>query len=255
MNMKMSSFDEKIEIMYNDFFRKCKNTNCCGQKELFDEYDHSFLYDRGIEHSKNYENAKFKVLVVGMESRGCMDADNKYESVLNPGSGKGLHWICTVLEIIRATNEFDDNKMDELEEEYSEREKVCKGLDYAFTDYFKCAFSKNGDFSNDTCKHKELGINCSELFKQEIELLKPNLVIVQGINSKEIIDESNLGIDKVIKQSNKDARIGIWEYQLNSGLKFKMLITPFPMHRSNNEVLLWNNIKYEIYKLIDEAKK
>lgn len=244
--------NKKIKDMYNKFFADCKNNNRCQQICLMNKYKYGFLYDRAMQYSKSYFKSKVKVMVVGMESRGIMHAGNDYEyETLDPG--KNMHWKATALEIIKAIYGYDKKKMNELEGNFELRKKECKNCGYAFTDFYKCAFSKNGKFSNDLRRQNNMKANCTLLFKQEIELMKPNLIIFQGINGKESIDNVFNAKGKqlhIVRKSKK--RFGLWEYK-NKHSKVYVIVTPFPQNRYNNG-FKWNETKNKTYEMIEMAR-
>lgn len=247
-----NSIIEIIDNMYNDFFNVCKMHNRCQQICLMNKYNHGFLYDRAMQYSKNYLESNVKVMVVGMESRGIMHAGKDYEcKTLDPGIN--MHWKATALEIIKAIKGYDNNKMSEIEENFELRKKECKDCAYAFTDFYKCAFAKNGKFSGDLQRNNCMKKNCALLLKQEIELMKPNLIIFQGIDGKESIENAFNAKGKqlhIVRKSKK--RFGLWEYKTKYS-KVYVIVTPFPQNRFKSG-FEWRDTNEKIYEMIEMAR-
>lgn len=241
---------KEIENIYNIFFSKCIKKNCCKQQEMCKEFSNNFLYDHGIIFSPNYFGQKHKILVVGLEKRGKMQCKSECKIL---DSGNNPHWKGTALEIILFNNEnLTNEEMEQLENNEKMRQDKCNTSEYAFTDFYKCAFSKDEKFSGNMKHTKEMLCNCKKLFKKEIDWLSPEFIIVQGINNKDIIDYS-LGSDGIeVLYDDGMEKQGIWKYTL-AEREVYVLITPFPTHRTSIEYQ-WNNIKYDIYNMIRLCK-
>lgn len=242
----------EIEKVYNDFFGECEKTNRCGQVDLKKEFDkNTVMYDHGIQFSENYFDMKYKILVVGLSSRGSI---NEKARCVKLDPGKYPHWKGTALVSILFNNEkLSNDEMDDIEKNIEKRTELCQNTEFAFTDFYKCAFSKDGTHHDDVKYSTKMQNNCLELFKKEIEFLDPSLILVQGINNKKIIDIVFGDSGEEIPYDDGNERMGMWKYGFN-GKAIYVIISPFPANQTHPNSQ-WNTIKFNVYELIRLCKK
>lgn len=241
----------EIEKIYNDFFNECEKTNRCGQVNLKKELSkNAVLYDHGVQFSEHYFEKNPRILVVGLSSRGEINEKARC-LVLDPG--KNPHWKGTALVSILFNDEkLTNDEMDDIENNIEARTELCKNTEFAFTDFYKCAFSKDGSHHGDVKYSSDMQKNCLELFKKEVDFLSPDLILVQGINNKAIIDATFGNEGKEIPHEDGNDRLGLWKYSLHNKYIYVM-ITPFPINRTHQDSQ-WKNVKYNVYDIIRLAK-
>lgn len=166
----------------------------------------------------NYDNEPIKILVVGQEDVGeakeyiCCEPCTMEEAGYNPHYLRTFYSVAHIL-----LNE------DELPEDYSKQNMCYPQFEelrhsFALTNYYKCVFSDNANNSN--INHsKIMERNCSENLIKEIEILNPDILIMQGKNHKTFWNNINYeevpNTLKTILINNKNYEIGLYKTTIN----------------------------------------
>lgn len=184
---EMKTKADEIDNLYSSFFDRCRKTNCCGQSNLSLKYE-NHLYNHALMITENYFRTKHKILLIGQEKREESNDNVKiytYDQQHVAGRGRN-HWRETIRTVLKFQNDIANSEI--LGLSIYKFSKYSSNCEFAFTNYYKCAFSTNGDFSKDLIHTEEMKHNCKNCLKKEIEILEPDLIIMQGIELPDIMD-------------------------------------------------------------------
>lgn len=208
----LSYNDLLTQKLYNNnnkcpYFDECNNSMSCENKSRF--------YRTRI--GSNYNNEPTRILVVGQEDVGegkqysCCEPCTMEEAGYNP------HYLRTFYSVAHILLN------DELPKDYSKQNMCYPQFEelrhsFALTNYYKCVFSDNAHNSN-ISHSKIMERNCSENLIKEIEILKPDILIMQGKNHKTFWNNINYeGVPNTLKTiliNNKNYEIGLYKTTIN----------------------------------------
>ena len=241
-------FEKELKAIYDELFDKCKTCNACNTDELIKKSEKHYLYSYAAKVGSNYDNSPLKILVIGQEQ------PKNRESVFSSPSDTAAnpHWERTLLTIAKCLKYDDNNTLNSLEESKDMTKLYKLTTDFAFTNIYKCAFSKDGNWSGSSVIHNNnMAKECSKLFLKELDILKPDLIIKQGKwNSDEIEKGINKNDNKKIYK-NKDINISLYKYNYFPDKPLYVIYSYHPTCRNPN----WHNHKYALYECIDCFKK
>lgn len=154
-------------------FSKCKTCD-------FD-YDSSFICNKSLKLGEWYERAKIKVLFIGKE-----DVSRNTEDILRPASFsdvKNQHYIGTkhILAALLGYCSADDiTNYRNKEIHFKEEEHLHK--QFALTNHYHCAFkNKSQEGKNHGIRVSDsMWKNCASIVRNEIEILQPDVVVIQA---------------------------------------------------------------------------
>ena len=180
----LSYNDLLTKKLYNDnnkcpYYDECSNSMSCKNKLKF--------YRTRI--GLNYDNAPIKILVVGQEDVGEGKQYSCCEPCTMEDAGYNPHYLRTFYTVAQILLESKD-----LPESFSKKDMSQSKFEdlrhsFALTNYYKCAFSNN---NNSKVKHSPtMEKNCSKHLLQEIEILKPDIVIIQGRDHENFWNQIN----------------------------------------------------------------
>lgn len=214
-----SSYNDLLtKKLYNDdnkcpYYDKCSNSMSCENKLKF--------YRTRI--GSNYDNEQIKIMVVGQEDVGegkeysCCEPCTMKEAGYNP------HYLRTFYSVAQILLESED-----LPENFSKKHMSKSKFEdlrhsFALTNYYKCVFSDNN--KNSGVKHSKIMEKyCSKNLLCEIEMLKPDIVIIQGKNHKSFWKQINYSevakTTKKIPIGNKKYEIGLYQATINNNTFF-----------------------------------
>ena len=100
---------------------------------------------------------------------------------------------------------------------------------YALTNYFKCAFSDDPDKVNGLQHNKSMKNNCFKLLLKELDVLEPDLLVVQGkFTPRSFLDVLDQTYDKgACIWKNKTGTVELYRHKLN-GKPFYILYSYHP---------------------------
>lgn len=211
---------------YNDlYFNKiydngtCPHLKECNQKNY--KYGHT-CYRAKI--GKEYENAKTKIMFVGKE------APNECKKVSSPAKVRevrannrhylGLYYTALLI----LTDIIPDNTKQSTLIEYEGLEEQ-----YCLTNYYKCAFKKKGEKNkiHGVTTNSKMKQYCPALLRKEIDLLRPDIIVIQGkFTGKAFWDEKMGEIYKIVTtgqqifpNSDKKGNITLYKYRYRDSNK------------------------------------
>ena len=240
-------FEKELKKIYDEHFEKCQKCNACNVDKLIEKSEKHYLYSYAAKVGENYEDQKIKVLVIGQEQ------PNEREDKFSPPSNEAHnhHWKRTLLTIAKCLKYDDNNILNTLEENKDMTELHKLASDFAFTNIYKCAFSKDDKWSGSSVMHsKSMANECSQLFLKELDVLKPDLIIKQGKWNSDQIEKaiSNDGSIKLYK--NKAINISLYKYNYFSNKPLYVIYAYHPTCQNPN----WYKHKDALYECIDYFK-
>ncbi len=170
----------------------------------------------------NYDNEQIKIMVVGQEDVGegkeysCCEPCTMEEAGYNP------HYLRTFYTVAQILLDSKDLPKGFSKKHMSQSKFEDLRHSFALTNYYKCVFSD--DNKNSGVKHSEIMEKyCSKNLLQEIEILKPDIVIIQGKqgkNHKSFWQQINWCEVENTKKNflieNKNYELGLYQAKINS---------------------------------------
>lgn len=213
---------KKINDFYNSFFAECKKIDRCGQSKYNTNKKEEHCYNHGLIFTKNFFDSKNRLLIIGQERK---EESQSFPHTYIFDSKMTRHWRGTLITVIKIFNKIQTEEIKGINVE--KIGKLLNGCDFAFTNYYKCGFSINGNFSGDMI-HNDLMIeNCGICLKKEIELLRPKLIIKQGVT----IPSIEKLFDKHAQMEYKENRYKnckMFECEYSDGEKFYIINSYHP---------------------------
>lgn len=172
-------------IDYEDFISKniYPNNICAHYQDCCNSttYENRLRFYR-VRVGSHYNDESIKVLIVGLEDVGSNNAYTCHEPCTMKEAGYNPHYLrtfYTVAHILLDENKWPTDYIQDIRQHRFEKLRHR----FAMTNYYKCVFSNNDKRTGK--KHtKEMEQNCSEHLQKEIEMLKPDIVILQGKNHR-----------------------------------------------------------------------
>lgn len=212
MSKQVETLKKELNEMYRTAFENCEKCNYehCGIHKT--SYKDKIKYDYAAHLGEKYGEGKYKVLFVGKEGLKHHEEVDKTQSILNT-KPNNKHYLGTIYTLALLNDKKPESmKLNDLKEYENIHKQFC------LTNYFKCAFLEEND---DTQKVRGLPGNtymkdhCYEILIKEIEILKPDLVIIQGkFTTKPFWDA--LDEEHKAKLLYKNAKISLYKYTLKN---------------------------------------
>lgn len=172
MKMTRKEYSDRLNKMYDDFYRSgCNYRNCS-----FDmcESQNNIKFDYATKIGEDYgKTGAYKVLIVGKESTCGHQTTKKPSDDISKSPNthyRGTLYTLALLltdEIPQSTSVNDLIKYNDLLKQF------------CLTNYFKCAFRKDNKVRGLPI-NKTMKDSCHQILLQEIDILKPNIVVMQG---------------------------------------------------------------------------
>ncbi len=186
---ELNSIEMKLKDMYDEHFccdGRCKCFNDCSKKMDFD-YESSIICNRNLKVGKYY-GEKTKVLFIGKENTHRSESLTPVEpeSFLTQ---KNQHYKRTKFMLsafLDECNEADINNYDGYNFTSSNEDTLHKY--FALTNHYHCAYKKKADANkyHGITSDNTMWYNCVEIVRKEIEILEPDVVVIQsGWSAKE----------------------------------------------------------------------
>jgi len=170
-------YKKELEKMYSEIYF------CNGKCKCFLECSKNMPNNKEINCCKlklgeNYGNNIPKIMFVGKEGVNPateIETPEKVSKVLYNNS----HYFGTILTLAYMLKKIDDKglvKENKNQKFLSQFDYLCSNM--CLTNYYKCAYideKRHGVKVNKTMKQ-----NCPIILSREIEILKPNIIIIQG---------------------------------------------------------------------------
>lgn len=184
--MDTQQIKERLEKAYSEFYceagGQCKFLEEC-QKGLPGQLIGNHKAQLGDAYATTYP----KILVVGMEPVCRKDnpkecrVEHIVEHVRSPKDVHNPHWIRTYYTIVRLLGDAEQQPAQYAYDKATMQDPKYEscGQKFAFTNHFKCVFSENTHRSQKS-HSPAMSQNCVNLLLREIEILEPDLVILQG---------------------------------------------------------------------------
>lgn len=203
----------------------------------------------------NYDNEQIKILVVGQEDVGKAKEYTCCEPVTMEEAGYNPHYLRTFYSVAHILMDSKDLPKDFSKEAMSKNIYENLRHRFALTNYYKCVFSDNSN--NSKVEHsKTMEQNCSRQLLAEIEMLKPDILIIQGKNHKTFWSNINYeevpNTKKVIHINNRNYEIGLYKTTINSKITY-IVDSYHPTARGG----IWTNkdVLAHFITLLETAKK
>lgn len=175
-----------LNEMYDSFYKNGCNYNSCSN--CMCESPANIKFDYAARVGEDYgKTSAYKVLVVGKESK------NKHVTVEKPADdiskSSNTHYRGTLYTLaLLLTNEVPEStSVNDLRKYNDLLKRFC------LTNYFKCAFRKCDENKKGKIPVRGLPANqfmkdaCCKLLLREIEILEPDIVIMQGKFMSELL--------------------------------------------------------------------
>ena len=202
-------------------------------------------FDRATRVGVNYGSGKYpKVLMLGQEGTNSHTTFEEPCRSLKGASRQHYPKTLYTLAMILKREQPKSWAQDDL--------KIYEELftHYALTNYFKCAFSDDPDKVNGLPHNKSMKDNCFNLLLKEIDVLEPDLLVVQGkFTTQAFWDSLDRVYDKGVRLwGNKTAEtdtISLYQHKLN-GKPFYILYSYHPA-----AVSLWSRTLNDLKTAIE----
>lgn len=181
--MDTQQIRERLEKAYSEFY--CETEGQCKfwvecKKGLPNQLIRAHKAQVGDDYASTYP----KILVVGLEPvfREGIPKVYRVEKVCSlADAGYNPHWIRTYYTIVRLLGDAEQQVAQYAYDKATMQDQKYEsfGRKFAFTNYFKCVFSEEAKRSQKP-HSPAMSQNCVNLLLREIEILEPDLVILQG---------------------------------------------------------------------------
>lgn len=215
--MSYNEYERKLNEMYDEIYR---GGVCSSYEECKSDCKYSLNFYRARIGKKYGQNIP-KILIVGKEAVFPKDYNGekvsfKVEELCTmKDAGYNDHYLRTFYSVAKLL--LDDSEMpksylksDMVMEKYEEL-RHC----FAMTNYYKCVFTDDTKRSDKNTSEK-MEKNCAEILLKEIEILKPDIVILQGKNHVTFWDKLEWEVVGTPQTTNIQCEKGTRSY--NQGL-------------------------------------
>lgn len=218
MSKQVETLKKELNEMYQTAFENCRKCNYkkCSARKL--SYKQKIKYDYAVHIGEKYDEGKYKVLCVGKEGTDDHKTVENTISISDPQiRHDNVHYLGTIYTLALLEGENPQStKYSDLEKYKDIHKQFC------LTNYFKCAFTEENEKED---KVRGLSVNssmkseCFKILLKEIEILKPNLVIIQG---KFTTDPFWKALEKehkakiLYKNAESNPDISLYKYTLKS---------------------------------------
>ena len=246
--VKHSFYDDLItKQIYTDSFKCPHFEECSGSMEP----NNKLKFYRTRIGSK-YDEEQIKILVVGQEDVGegkkytCCEPCTMEEAGYNPHYLKTFYTVAQILLTIdELPNDYTKDIRQEKFEELRHR--------FAITNYYKCVFSNN-DNNSRVAHSSVMEKNCSNHLIEEIKMLKPDIVILQGKSHKTFWNQIEYTevekTKRIFSINNNDYELGLYEAIINDK-KTYIVDSYHPTTRGN----IWGKTSEYLAELLRMAKE
>lgn len=198
------------------YYDECSNSMSCKNKLKF--------YRTRI--GSNYDNEPIKIMVVGQEDVGGAKEYTCCEPCTMEEAGYNPHYLRTFYSVAQILLNDNDSPEGFSKKHMSQSKFEDLRHSFALTNYYKCVFSD--DNKNSGVKHSKIMEKyCSKNLLCEIDMLKPDIVIVQGKDHENFWNHINystvLTITINIPTKNKENNtfeIGLYKATINNNTFF-----------------------------------
>ena len=247
--VKHSFYDDLItKQIYTDSFKCPHFEECSGSMEPNNKLK---FYRTRI--GSNYDEEQIKILVVGQEDVGegkkytCCEPCTMEEAGYNPHYLKTFYSVAHIL--------LDDKDLPKGYNKDDMSQSKYENLRHSFslTNYYKCVFSDSTNKSG-VNHSKAMEKHCSEHLIKEIEMLKPDILILQGKGHPTFwnrIEYSEVEKTKrIFSINNNDYELGLYEAIINDK-KTYIVDSYHPTARGN----IWDKTSEYLAELLRMAKE
>lgn len=244
---------ELLNKMYSSQFQ---NSVCvCFEECKTNDYDVgcSFLCNRSTKLGKNYSREKIKIVFVGKEDVSPI------KEICEPASFTGTknqHYRCTKLMLAAILGYCPV-------EDITNKEKYIVGEEslherFALTNHYHCAFKtiKQSGKRHGIKNSDAMWDNCANIVRKELEILSPNIVVIQAgwsarekSTSKSRIEGIKAYFNNAWTISEDNEIFGLYIAKHNSGKTCYIIGSYHPsFHKWNNKLYL-EPLKQRVYKV------
>ena len=211
------------------------------------EVNPKFKFDYAAKVGANYSNnSKVKVLVVGQEGKNGHTRTGKTEERIeqdNEHYRKTLYTLALIL--------CKDTPKGFSKEALRPYEKLLKN--FCLTNYYKCAIQKGNAYACRDLPHTQtMRANCYRILVKEIDILEPDIVIIQGKFTPESFwaaYENGKRIDG--NKTEENDSISLYRYTHKNGKPFYVLYGYHPCYYQAWSGDLLDNFKKMIVKFLE----
>lgn len=221
-------YENALERAYADFFA-CGNCNSCSEELQGKKC--KFCKDHAAKVGARYGEKGPKVLVVGKESVNFHETFEKPVSSLDDAHNEHYRKTLYTLALI-----LDKGKKVPKSFAITDLKQYEKLLErFSLTNYYKCALEgANADSVQNLPTTQRMKSTCYQLLLKEIDVLQPDLVVIQGkFTTKEFwekLDEKDPEGNRVWGNKEKDTdTISLYSYFRN-GKTFYVLYSYHPSY-------------------------
>ena len=229
--MNEVSLSQKLQKMYENYYERdsCKYQHKC-MEDLCDKRI-KFCCDRvklGEQYGKDPNIPK--IVCVGLEGIHDKCGNKVIKGISLPSDEawnphyKGVRYVLAYLLCSFENKEKPKNSRKNTLIEY--QDTISQ---YALTNCYKCAFGK--PTTDRGLEHsKAMQRNCQEILFNEIDILQPDILIIQIVNNKPINFWKNIvtrygGSEKLVKGDGNKNNTSVYELKYNSGKPFLVVWT------------------------------
>ena len=183
----------KLNKMYDKFYcdkGKCQHYDTCS-KEMCTKY--SYSSSRCIKLGKYYDikanGNDIRIVFVGKEGPNKQEAIGR-PAKLSESLVKGrvtTHWLTSYKMICDMLNA---EKYKSVRGPFRNQPDMCLQA-FALTNVYRCAFKNKGlDQRTDIPNNEQQKNNCISILKEELSILNPTILVLQGIKVIDLFDDS-----------------------------------------------------------------
>lgn len=268
--MNYDEYVKQLDEMYDEIYCNESCGNRCEHWEKCKPNDPNepvkFYFDR-VKVGKEYGTIYPKILFAGLEGVHGKVVDYRISQIIEPSLTafnnhyKGVRYVLSYL-----LSKFTDNtppqnsSSDELnQEQYNEHLKH-----YCLTNLYKCAFGKP-DKNSGLTHTVEMQNECYKIFLKEINLLRPDIVVIQVVSNRpknlwKSMVKAYGNKEELLKSAERNTNTSVYRLMYDDGAPFYCIWTyhgngaPFAKQRGGR--FGNNNIEYienELNPVLDEV--
>lgn len=239
------NYVKDLNEMYDSFYKNDCNYNICSN--CMCESPANIKFDYAAKIGEDYGKVgAYKVLVVGKESKYQRATVEK--TVYDISKAPNTHYRGTLYTLtLLLTNEVPEStSVNDLKKHNDLLKQFC------LTNYFKCAFREYDKDKKGQITVRGLPVNqfmvdaCCKLLLQEIEILEPDIVIMQGKFTSKLLWDA-LEKEGYRCKYGENTPISLYRYTLN-GRSFYVLWSYHPTSPQ------WGKYKQQLIEAISVFK-
>lgn len=266
--MNYDEYVKQLNEMYDEIYCNESCGNCCEHWEKCKPNDPNepvkFYFDR-VKVGKEYGTIYPKVLFAGLEGKYGDVANYRVQEISEPDlvadnyHYNGVRYVLSYLlsKLFNKTPPKDATKTELFQNDFIEHLKH-----YCLTNIYKCAFGKSSK-SRGLTHTVEMQNECYKIFLKEIDILRPDIVVVQIVSNRpknlwKSMVKTYGNKEELLKSADRKANTSTYRLYYDNGTPFYCIWTYHGSGRPHNKGKVFgdNNIEYietELNPILDEV--